>query len=148
MSRASYDLALEENMARRLSAEPGLAKTTAEVLGRLRDGKSYEAALVNAVFQKWSRYPINFTDAYGFMLAYTKILTGAWRLARITVGDTPLADKETEGNNVRLRRLNPQFGAEFEGALEIFRKSAEESRQLNIFRKTPAAINIQACTGD
>ena len=33
-------------------------------------------------------------------------------------------------------------------ALEIFRKSAEESRQLNIFRKVSAAINIQERAGE
>ena len=115
MSRTSYDLALEENMARRLSREPELAKTVAEILGRLRNGDFYEPVLVEAVFQKWDRYPITFADAYGFMLAYTNILIGRWGIARVTVGDMPLPDKEIEGNNARLQGLNPQFGAEFEG---------------------------------
>lgn len=115
MSSSTYDLSLEENMAKRLSAEPELAKTVAEVLGRLRDRKFYETAFVDAVFQKWERFPITFTDAYGFMLAYTNVLTGRWRIARVTVGETPLADKETESNNARLRGLNPQFGANFLG---------------------------------
>ena len=115
MSRSSYDLSLEESLAKRLSAEPDLAKTTAEVLGRLRARTFYETAFVEAVFQKWDRFPITFADAYGFMLAYTNVLTGRWRVARITVGDVPCADKETAENNARLRGLNAQFGAEFLG---------------------------------
>jgi hypothetical protein len=33
-------------------------------------------------------------------------------------------------------------------ALEINRKSAEESRRLNIFRRVTVTINIQACAGE
>jgi len=115
MSHGMYDRGLEENMARRLSEEPALAKTVAEVLKRLRNREFYDPSLVDAVFQKWERYPINFTDAYGFMLAYTNVMTGRWRIARVTVGAPPLGDKAKEENNIRLRGLNPQFGAEFWG---------------------------------
>ena len=115
MSRSTYDLSLEESMASRLSAEPELAKTAAEVLGRLRARSFYEPAFVDAVFQKWDRFPITLTDAYGFMLAHANVLSGRWRLARVTVGQGPSADKEREENNTRLFQLNPQFGAEFWG---------------------------------
>lgn len=115
MSLSTYDLALEENMARRLSAEPDLGKITAEVLKRLRAREFYEPAFVDAVFQKWGRYPITFTDAYGFMLAYTNVLLGRWRIARVTVGETPFSDASKDANNTRLKGLNAQFGAEFWG---------------------------------
>jgi hypothetical protein len=115
MSHSTYDRALEESMSVRLSAEPELAKTVAEVLKRLRSREFYEPAFVDAVFQKWERYPINFTDAYGFMLAYTNVLTGRWRIARVTVGAAPSADKLKDDNNAKLSGLNVQFGAEFLG---------------------------------
>jgi hypothetical protein len=40
------------------------------------------------------------------------------------------------------------YGPTRRRALEIFRKSVEESRRLNIFRETPAVINIQARAGE
>lgn len=112
---SSYREILEERCAKHLSNEPDLAKTVAQVLSRLRRREVYEPELVDAIFQKWNRFPINFTDAYGFVLAYTEILQGNWRIARLTVGQEPAADARTELNNVRLKGLSPQFGAEFWG---------------------------------
>lgn len=110
-----YREILEERCAKHLSREPDLAKTVAQVLARLRNHEIYEQELVDAIFQKWDRFPINFTDAYGFVLAYTEILQGWWRVARITVGEQPAADAQTKLNNDRLKKLGPQFGAEFWG---------------------------------
>ena len=113
MSR--YRDILHERCARHLSSEPDLAKTVAQVLARLRNHEIYEQELVDAIFQKWGRFPIHFTDAYGFVLAYTEILQGRWRVARITVGEEPTKDVLTDINNARLKGLGPQFGAEFWG---------------------------------
>ena len=112
---SSYREILEERCAKHLSSEPDLAKTVAQVLSRLRKREVYEPELVDAIFQKWGRFPINFTDAYGFVLAYTEILQGRWRIARLTVGKEPAADARIELNNVRLKGLSSQFGAEFWG---------------------------------
>jgi len=110
-----YREILEERCAKHLSSEPDLAKTVAQVLTRLRKREIYEQELVDAIFQKWDRFPINFTDAYGFVMAYTEILQGWWRIARVTVGAEPTKDAYTEINNERLKGLGPQFGAEFWG---------------------------------
>src|SRR4029077_5429009 len=81
-----YREILEERCAKHLSREPDLAKTVAQVLARLRNHEIYEQELVDAIFQKWNRFPINFTDAYGFAMAYSEILQGGWRIARIMIG--------------------------------------------------------------
>jgi len=102
-------------MARRFCTEPDLARTTAEVLQRLRSRNYYEQGLVDAVFQNWVRRPVTFVDAYAFMLIYCKIVTGEFRIARIPVGETPGADADTADNNAKLQQLAPQFSAEFWG---------------------------------
>lgn len=107
---------LDERCAQHLSREPDLAKTIAQILARLRNHEIYEQPLVDAIFQKWSRrFPITFTDAYGFALVYTEILHGRWRLAKIHVGNGPAGDAQSEINNERLKGLDPQFGATFWG---------------------------------
>lgn len=115
MSYSTYDLLLEESMFERMYVEPELLKTTVEVLGRLRARQFYDPNFADAVFQKGQRFQLTLTDAWGFLQAYMNVLTGRWRIAAVTVGDTPLRDKETEGNNARLQGLAPHFGAVFEG---------------------------------
>jgi hypothetical protein len=111
----SYETELEAAMSKRLAVEPELATTIAQVLRKLNAKKPYEPALVDAIFQKWDRWPITFTDAYAFILVYADIMRGRTRIARISLGETPGNDRATEENNAKLEQLSPQFYANFQG---------------------------------
>ena len=116
MSSSTYTQILHGAFTRAVVKRPSLAALSAEVLGRLRGRTYYEPELVDAIFQKWDRFPLTIEDAYGFLLVYCDMMIGQIRIARVHVGFRPGADKDVAGNQAKLLAgLQPQFGASFWG---------------------------------
>ena len=109
----SYDAYAKTAMCRVFENKPDVATTVAEVYGRLKRGGYYEQALVDAVFQKWDRLPLELEDAWSFFLVYADIVMGKVRVARINVGCKPSRDDAVEINCRKLKKLQPQFSAAF-----------------------------------
>lgn len=114
-----YKDGIEQAMAREFARNPELAKTTAEVLARLRRGGYYEQGLVDAIGQPGTKYDVTsdytVTDAFAFLLVYSQLVTGTFRWARICAHATPYGDRAVEENNAGLAQLSPQFYANFVG---------------------------------
>jgi hypothetical protein len=111
----TYDTMLKGVMHDTFERHPEFAGDVSVILGRLRRRDFYDLELVDAIFQKWERFPLDLVDAYGFAMVYSLILSGKVRLARIPIGSSPYPDKETDLNNAGLAGLPPQFSADFDG---------------------------------
>ena len=112
----TIDQSLEKVVNEKLQ-EPLGAQVYASILKKLNDG-FFDHEWVDAIFQKWERYPITIYDAYAFGNVWTWIGLGQIYMAQINIEYIPVADRQIEEMNQILQSLWYPFSGTFWGGTQ------------------------------